>query len=643
MGMATPISAVVATATPVPPAVATATPVPTAVVSPTVSGGPAVVQVARHSSLGSSDNAAYVADVTIPDGTVLAPGQRFTKTWQIQNTGTSTWDGRYHWQFEAGAPLGTVRAVTAPIVPPGATALFSVEMVAPQQPGLYRGFWQMTDPSGAVFGHQAWVLVHVEAGSRATLTPPATWAAPTAALRAASGPTATGQPTAKPQPAQQVMTATVTPSSPTAVTTPRPTPPPAVPTLRPTPAPWFGPAVSRAFFADGYTGAGYHEYLSLLNPRPRVLRAELTIYRADGATRGLGLRLAPLSRRTLDVNVLAPDASTALKVEMDAPAVVERALYAGNGQMVAGAPLPSRRWYVAEAYVGAGFRDALRIFNPSDVAATVAITAYRGDGSVRLAQRVVAGGTRLNVALDDMAPDGAVGLQIRSSEPTVVESVVSAPHASGPSSAMALVSPSRLWLFPDGGTSRGNQEYIAVLNPGSTPATVRLHPVTAAGYGRPLRLRVGPHVRAVYVLHTLTHQAGTAAVITSDRPIVAQEIRYASSGGVTVVNGAPAPARGWGLAEGYTGGGFKQWITLLNPGAQTAAVTVQLIGPHGIARVVRMRERPYHRDYLSVTRLMHLGPLAAMVTANRPIVAGRTMIFNADSGLSTTIGVVIRG
>ncbi|HKC76469.1 MAG TPA: NBR1-Ig-like domain-containing protein, partial [Chloroflexota bacterium] len=121
----TPVSPVVATATPISAGVATAAPVPTAVVSPTVSGGPAVVQVARHISLGSADNAAYVADATIPDGTILAPGQRFTKTWQIQNTGTSTWDSRYHWQFEAGAPLGTVRAVTAPIVPPGATALFS--------------------------------------------------------------------------------------------------------------------------------------------------------------------------------------------------------------------------------------------------------------------------------------------------------------------------------------------------------------------------------------------------------------------------------------------------------------------------------------------------------------------------------------
>jgi hypothetical protein len=208
---------------------------------------------------------------------------------------------------------------------------------------------------------------------------------------------------------------------------------------------------------------------------------------------------------------------------------------------------------------------------------------------------------------------------------------------------MAIASPSRLWFFPDGGTSAGNQEYIAVFNPGATSATVRLHPVTADGYGRPLSLGVGPHVRAVYVVHTLMRQAGTASILTSDRPVIAQEIRYASTGGVTVVNGAPAPARVWGLAEGYTGHGFKQWITLLNPGAATATVTVQLIGAHGLARVVRIRERPYRHDYLSVNDLMHAGPVAAVIAANRPIVAGRTMIFNADRGLSTTIGVVVSG
>src|SRR5512135_3113735 len=41
------------------------------------------------------DQAAYVRDVTIPDGTLFMPGTSFTKTWEIKNTGTCAWDGTY--------------------------------------------------------------------------------------------------------------------------------------------------------------------------------------------------------------------------------------------------------------------------------------------------------------------------------------------------------------------------------------------------------------------------------------------------------------------------------------------------------------------------------------------------------------------
>ena len=37
-------------------------------------------------------NSAFVADVTIPDGTVLKPGEKFTKIWSVQNTGICAWD-----------------------------------------------------------------------------------------------------------------------------------------------------------------------------------------------------------------------------------------------------------------------------------------------------------------------------------------------------------------------------------------------------------------------------------------------------------------------------------------------------------------------------------------------------------------------
>ena len=42
---------------------------------------------------GGCDNSAYVSDVTIPDGTEVAPGEAFTKTWALVNTGNCTWNG----------------------------------------------------------------------------------------------------------------------------------------------------------------------------------------------------------------------------------------------------------------------------------------------------------------------------------------------------------------------------------------------------------------------------------------------------------------------------------------------------------------------------------------------------------------------
>ncbi len=47
-------------------------------------------------SLGDAcNNSSFVSDVTVPDGTVLPPGQNFDKVWAVKNTGSCTWDDGY--------------------------------------------------------------------------------------------------------------------------------------------------------------------------------------------------------------------------------------------------------------------------------------------------------------------------------------------------------------------------------------------------------------------------------------------------------------------------------------------------------------------------------------------------------------------
>jgi hypothetical protein len=406
--------------------------------------------------------------------------------------------------------------------------------------------------------------------------------------------------------------------------------------------PWFGPSVARAFFAEGYTGLGYQEYLSLLNPHAHAVNARVAIYRSTGAMRTIMAVLPPLSRRTLTVNAWAPRASTAIRVDADDSLVVERAQYAdGNGHIVAGAAEASTHWYMSEGYVGAGYADGLRLFNPYDATATVTITVGTRDGARLPILHTVAGGTRLNLSLDDFAPAGPSALALQSDAPIVVESVVRGGRRLAPSGAMALTGPSPVWYFPDGSTAAGNEEYLTVFNPNPARATVDLYPVTADGYQPRLSLHVGPYARAVYVLGGLIRRNGLGAVVRANRPVVAQMIRYTTGGAVALLNGTPSAALRWGLAEGYIGQGYREWVTLLNPSGRTATITVRLLTAHQNSKVVTVAVLAHHRTSLYLNDLLPAGPAAGVIASDVPVVVGRTLIFNSGAGLSMSTGTAL--
>src|SRR5512141_1726822 len=99
------------------------------------------------------DWVSFIKDVTIPDGTVLKPGDIFTKTWRLQNRGTCTWTSDYYLVFTSGDPMGGTTAVRLPgIVAPGQTVDISITLTAPASAGSYTGYWMLRNPSGALFG-----------------------------------------------------------------------------------------------------------------------------------------------------------------------------------------------------------------------------------------------------------------------------------------------------------------------------------------------------------------------------------------------------------------------------------------------------------------------------------------------------------
>ena len=96
--------------------------------------------------VGCTDEALYVADVTIPDNTQIRAGEKFTKTWRLKNTGTCIWNQRYALVFVGGDRMGAV--ITTPLseTPPGATLEISVELTAPTADGFYTGLFELRNP-----------------------------------------------------------------------------------------------------------------------------------------------------------------------------------------------------------------------------------------------------------------------------------------------------------------------------------------------------------------------------------------------------------------------------------------------------------------------------------------------------------------
>ena len=114
----------------------------------------------------SCHNAIYVADVTIPDDTVMKPGADFDKTWRLQNTGSCAWDDGFKLVFVSGDrdldPSNYEINETSEFVDSGETVEITVGLTAPLKEGTYTANYQMQTDAGVYFGETIYVRIKVQ-------------------------------------------------------------------------------------------------------------------------------------------------------------------------------------------------------------------------------------------------------------------------------------------------------------------------------------------------------------------------------------------------------------------------------------------------------------------------------------------------
>jgi hypothetical protein len=120
------------------------------------------------------DRAAFVADVTVPDHTVIPAGTKFIKTWRLKNAGTCTWTKQYTLVVYGKSSDTEADWIALPQnVEPQQTVDLSIELPAPAVEGVARweavlknefgdSFGLGSEPYTEMFGKPFWVQIIVE-------------------------------------------------------------------------------------------------------------------------------------------------------------------------------------------------------------------------------------------------------------------------------------------------------------------------------------------------------------------------------------------------------------------------------------------------------------------------------------------------
>jgi len=139
------------------------TPTPTFTLTPT---GP----TPTNTSSFANDNGVWV-ESNPPDGTFVTPGQEFTITVTLMNTGDTTWTSNYYIQFFSGEQMGAPEKIYMPYpIPPTKNVQIAIDFQAPESIGLKHSDWRIVNAQDEGI-YLFWIEVEVASEPQPTATP----------------------------------------------------------------------------------------------------------------------------------------------------------------------------------------------------------------------------------------------------------------------------------------------------------------------------------------------------------------------------------------------------------------------------------------------------------------------------------------
>ncbi|MEW6554690.1 MAG: IPT/TIG domain-containing protein [Actinomycetota bacterium] len=246
------------------------------------------------------------------------------------------------------------------------------------------------------------------------------------------------------------------------------------------------------FFAEGYTGPGFDEYVCVLNYNDAPSNLTFHFQTAHDGEIDKTASVPAASRRTFRVNdLLGQGYECSLLLESDQYVVAERTVYfdylgTGNhhwegGHCVMGQPFVSKEYYFAEGTTRSGFEEWITIQNPFTDTITVNATYQLGEGQGEPVKRsyTIPPETRHTIyAYDVVGAEKDVSVKLISDSYFLAERPMYFSYTAGGApweGGHCVIGADILsteWFFAEGYTGTGFHEWICLQNPGNEDADV---------------------------------------------------------------------------------------------------------------------------------------------------------------------------
>jgi hypothetical protein len=415
------------------------------------------------------------------------------------------------------------------------------------------------------------------------------------------------------------------------------------------------------YFAEGYTGPGFREYLCVFNPGDVQATVKVSLLYPDAPPGLANLPVAPRSRATLDVNAaVGRETDVSLAVESDQPVVAERPMYFTyrngweGGTNVLGATAPAGNWSFAEGTTRAGFEEWLCLANPGSDAAEAEVKLALEDGSLIDLKLSIPAHQRRTIDVNAATgPERDVSAYVTSGKDILAERAMyfdyrgrwQGGHASfGQPLDPAAVSR----YFAEGYTGAGFETWLCLFFPswldGGTASAAATIPVTLTfmfedGSTRVETVDLPVNQRATYYLNQWLGEGKNVSLRVDGRAgLLAERPMYfnykSTCRGGHVTSGATAPETTWNFAEGTLRPGFEEWLCLLNPNGEAAEVDIDCYSNEGDSQTIHYSVAPTSRFTRNLNDALpsFLGKdVSCIVRSSQPLVAERSLYYPGAS------------